>query len=350
MGAKAFNKKQFFWALSLAVSVIGTVFSIATIFIDRDYRKPLPPYPIGNRPALVNVLKEKGFPFSFLVISDTHNDENAYALFGKILQQTDASFLIHVGDAVNAPSIWRHRYFIKRMTEGIRPPFPVFLAPGNHDIYYGFQRVPEGERVTPEVYQSLYGAMSFDFTFNNCLFILCGVDLNKPDAFLGGLRDVLAKNAPGKKYVFLFFHYPPTGMMSGFDFPREREFFSLLESYKVTSCFFGHYHGYRRKQVNGTNLIVLGGGGGALKSWQSEWGKFHHALKVTVGENSLAEDIMVLKNEPLFHHSFEWRIVADILPLVQNRLWVVYGFTLACLFLGFFSFLAIKSGVRLRKE
>ena len=81
-------------------------------------------------------------------------------------------FLIHVGDAVNPPNIWMHRYFIKRMIEDVQPPFPVFLAPGNHDIDYGFQKVPEDQRVSPEVYQSLYGAMSFDFTYNNCLMFI----------------------------------------------------------------------------------------------------------------------------------------------------------------------------------
>ena len=42
-------------------------------------------------------------------------------------------------------------------------------------------------------------------------------------------------------------------------------------------------------------MIVLGGGGGSLKSWQSDWGKFHHGLKITVGEDTLTEDIMALE-------------------------------------------------------
>ena len=189
---------------------IGAVFSIATILIDRDYRSPSRRTQIGNRPAFVEQLKEKGLPFSFLVISDTHNDENGYALLEEILKKNDASFLIHVGDAVSAPSIWRHRYFVKRMAEDIKPPFPVFLAPGNHDIYYGFQRVPEDQRVTPEVYQSLYGAMSFDFTYNNCLFILCGVDLKKPDAFMDDLRSVLSRKARARNAFFSFSTTRPT--------------------------------------------------------------------------------------------------------------------------------------------
>jgi predicted phosphodiesterase len=318
--------KRCAWFLGLVLSVAGVVVSIAVIQIEKDYRHIPSQHPIGNRTALAQGLKEKGFPFSFLVISDTHNDGNAYALLKEMVTGTDASFLIHVGDAVSAPDIWMHRYFIKKMTEDIKPPFPVFLAPGNHDIDYGFQRVPENQRVSPELYRSLYGATSFDFAYNNCLFILCGVDLKKPDTLVDDLRGVLSKKAEGKKHIFVFIHYPPRAVISGFDFPREQEFLSLLKTYKVTTCFFGHYHGYHRNQINGTNMIVLGGGGGSLKRWQSNWGKFHHGLKITVGEDTLTEDIMVLQKEVFFHHSVKWGIVVGILPLVQNRVWMVYVF------------------------
>ena len=37
-----------------------------------------------------------------------------------------------------------------------------------------------------------------------------------------------------------------------------------------------------------------------MKSWQSEWGRFHHALRITVSENGLSEDMMVLKKETAF--------------------------------------------------
>ena len=73
-------------------------------------------------------------------------------------------------------------------------------------------------------------------------------------------------------------------------------------------------------------MIVLGGGGGPLKSWQSEWGKFHHAMEVTARENGLSENVMVLRKGSLCHHSLQWRIVVDILPLIQNRVWITYAF------------------------
>ncbi len=325
------GKRRWVRFASLLLCIAGLILSMAVIQIEQEYRH-LPSQPlIGNRAVFAQNLKEKGFPFSFLVISDTHNNEDAYALLKEMVRGTEASFLIHVGDAVNPPDIWMHRYFIKRMTEDVKPSFPVFLAPGNHDIDYGFQQVPEDRRVTPEIYRRLYGAMGFDFTFNNCLFILCGVDLQKPDDFIDDLHRVLSEKAAGKKHVFIFLHYPPQAVIPGFDFPREKEFLSLLEAYKVAACFFGHYHGYRRVDSRGTNMIVLGGGGGRLKDWQSDWGKFHHGLKITVREDSVTEDIMALEHEAFFRHSPEWGIAIYILPLVEGRMEIVYGFGFFCL-------------------
>ena len=325
------GKRRWACLAGFVLSVAGLIFSIALIQIEKDYRHPLFPASFGNRTALAQGLKEKGLPFSFLVISDTHNHEDAYALLKEMVRGSEASFLIHVGDAVSAPDIWMHQYFIKRMTEDVKAPFPVFLAPGNHDIYYGYQNVPENQRVTPEIYRRLYGATGFDFTYSNCLFILCGVDLQKPDDFVDDLHRILSAKAAGKRHIFIFLHYPPQAVIPGFDFPREKEFSSLLEEYKVTACFFGHYHGYRRVESHGTNMIVLGGGGGSLKSWQSAWGKFHHGLKITVGEHSVTEDIMALEHGALFEHFLEWRIVVDVLPLIQDRVWVVYAFGFFCL-------------------
>ena len=337
------NQRRFFWFISFVFSIIGTILCIAILLVDREYQKPLPPHQIGNRPGFVKQMKEKGFPFSFLVISDTHNDERAYVLLKEMVRGSDASFMIHVGDAVSSPNLWMHRYFLKKMIEEVQPPFPVFFAAGNHDIYYGFQTVPEDRRVTESVFESLYGARSFDFTYNHCLFILCGVDLKRPEVSVDDLKSVLSKQAAGKKHIFIFFHFPPSAVIPGFYFPREKEFLSLLESYKVTACFFGHYHGYRHLQTHGTDMIVLGGGGGPLKSWQSDWGKFHHGLKITVDEDGLTEDIMTLPKEVIFHHSLSWWIVVDLLPLIHNKIWTVYLFAFGFLVGAYGSLRAVRS-------
>jgi Icc-related predicted phosphoesterase len=279
------------------------------IKLHRDYQSIPSEHLIGNRVSNVNALREKGFPFSFLVISDTHNSNIGETLLKVAMDKEDVSFLIHVGDFVNGPDLWDHRFFLTNMTVEIKPPFPVFLAAGNHDIDYTSKIKPNEQRVTPEIYESLYGPRNFDFIFNNCLFIICEIDPRDPTGYLHYLRETLSQKGGGRKYIFIFFHYPPERLVKykdGAPIPNEEEFFNLVESYKVTACFFGHYHGYRRAQTKGVNLIVLGGGGGRTKSWQSKWGKFHHLLKINVNENQMTEDILTLPGEVTnFRRTFE---------------------------------------------
>ncbi len=307
---------------------------------------------IGNKTAHVKALKENGFPFSFLVIGDTEGGERGEILIKKALRNGRFSFVIHLGDLVKKPDIWGHRFFLMEMIYEIRPPFPVFLVPGNHDIDYTSKIVKEKERrVTKEVFDSLYGARNFDFIFNHCLFILTEVDPMNPSRYLNYLRKVLSKKGKSSKYIFVFIHYPPKGVeefLTG-SLPNEEEFFSILETYKVTTCFFGHYHGYWRGERKGVNLVVAGGGG-RLKKRQSEWGKFHHILKVTVDEHIISENLLVLGGGFGFEKSFENWVFTQLFPTVQNRIWVLYVVMIIFLASGicsfFFSIESLKKEIK----
>ena len=202
--------------------------------------------------------------------------------------------------------------------------------------------------MTPEIFESFYGARNFDFTFNQCLFILCGVDLRNPRAYLDSLRDTLSKKGSGKRYVFVFRHYPLKELVE-YDggLSNEEEFFSLLESYRVTTCFFGHCHGYRRGERRGVNLVILGGGGGRLKSWQREWGKFHHLLKITVDEDQVTEDMMVLQRDTknLIRTLKKWCFIS-LFPILSNRGWILYGFLILVLCWGVYSVIILICHLR----
>ena len=172
--------------------------------------------------------------------------------------------MVILGDFVNEPDIWQHRFFLTETAVKIKPPFPIFLIPGDHDIAYRSFKGKKMERtVTPEVYESLYGTRNVDFVFNDCLFILCGVNLKNRTDYLDYLRDTLSRKGNGKRHIFVFVHYPPKGLAGHIKgpLPNEEEFFPLLEAYRVTSRFFGDHHGYWRGQRKGVNLIVSGGGG-----------------------------------------------------------------------------------------
>jgi Icc-related predicted phosphoesterase len=269
-----------------------------------------------------------------------HGSERAKKLVQVALQNGNASFMVILGDFVMEPDRWHHRFFLMQMTKEIKPTFPVFLVTGNHDIDYTSTKIKNAERsVTPEIYESLYGEKNFNFIYNNCLFIICGIDAKNPTYYLNYLRDALSQKGAGKKYIFVFTHFPPKGLADYIEgpLPGEEEFFSLLKTYRVTTCFFGHYHGYWRGQREGVNLIVSGGGG-RLKRSQPEWGRFHHLLSVTVDENKMSEGLIVLPGEARsFLGTLKKGTFIHLFPMIQERGWVLYVLFIFFLFWSIYS-------------
>ena len=295
---------------------------------------------IGNKDSNVVALKEKGLPFSFLVIGDIHNSRRGTTLIERASKADHASFMVILGDFVKKPDIWYHRYFLAEMVKEVKPAFPVFLVPGNHDIDYSSSEIKQRERrVTPEIYESLYGPRNFSFTFNGCLFIICGIDPNDPGGYLNYLRNILSKDGKGKRHIFIFEHHPPrvVGKVGSFSLPKQEEFFSLLETYKVTSCFFGDYHAYWRGERRGTNLIVSGGGGGRLKNYQPEWGKFHHIMRITVGEDMTSEEMIILKGVAFPWSELRRNVYLSLFPVLKDRYWLLYSGAVVFFSLGIFS-------------
>ena len=341
--------KWLLWLFFSVCSVTITILGWMVIEFHRDYQNIPSHHLIGNRPSVVAALKEEGLPFSFLVIGDSKGRETSEILIEMALRKGGSSLMVILGDFVKRPDIWSHRFFLTEMTVETKPSFPVFLVAGNHDIDHGSREVRREERrVTPQVYESLYGAMNFDFIFNNCLFIICGVDLKNPVGFLNYLRETLSKKGEGKSYIFVFIHYPPKGLAEhikgALPIPNEEDFFSLLETYKVTTCFFGDYHGYWRGQRKGVNLIVSGGGGGRLKQSQPEWGKFHHIMKINVDQDKIAEEIITVQATIELEDLFEKWAFTTLFPALWHPLGVLYSVLVILLMAsGFFIFKFLKA-------
>jgi Icc-related predicted phosphoesterase len=336
------RKTKFIWLVSAVVFLSLSAFSGFAIQFHRDYQNIPSDHLIGNKASNAKALKEKGLPFSFLVMSDTHNSNTGEDLLKAAIMKEDISFVIHIGDFVNGPNLWEHRFFLMNMSVEIKPSFPIFLAPGNHDIdYIPSNRRQNGQRVTPEIFESLYGARNFSFFFNDCLFILCEIDPRNTTGYLHYLHETLSQKGMGRRYIFIFIHYPPERLVKhkgGGPLPDEEEFFRLVESYKVTACFFGHYHGYRRMYTKGMQMVVLGGGGGRLKSWQSDWGKFHHLLRINVNKNLITEDMIAYPGEAWnFRRTFKKWTFVHLFPITEDQVWILYVGLIFFLFWGIYS-------------
>jgi hypothetical protein len=91
---------------------------------------------------------------------------------------------------------------------------------------------------------------------------------------------------------------------------------------------------------------IIAGGGGRLKETQSEWGKFHHILKVTVRPNEVNEEVIALQKEFSIEDLFEERVFVHLLPIIQDRVWIVCGFGLFIMIWGIGSLILIIKSFR----
>lgn len=343
------KRKWVLWAILFIFSLTLTYLWWVVIQFYRDYESIPSHHLIGNRLSNVAALKEEGVPFSFLVVGDTRGSETAETLIEMALKKDRSSFMVILGDFVKKPDLWNHRFFLTEMTAEINPSFPVFLVPGNHDIDYKNSIKPMGRKVTPEVYESLYGARNFDFIFNDCLFIICGVDPKSPALYLEYLREALNHKGKERKHIFVFIHFPPKGLADYIEgslpIPGEEEFFRLLEDHRVTACFFGDYHGYWRGQRKGVNLIVSGGGG-HLKPSQPEWGKFHHILKITVEPQKFVEEVITVQEQYELEDVFEEWIFTSLLPVIHGSAWILHAILIVFLAMSGFLFSRLLITIR----
>lgn len=336
------NRRSSLWLASAILFLILTVLSGIVIKYYWNYQSIPSKHLIGNSISNLKNSKENGFPFSFLVIGDTRGSEKAERLIEMALEKGTTSFMVILGDFVRKPDVWNHRFFLTEMTTEINLTFPVFLVSGNHDIDDAGKKIKQiDRRVKSEVYESFYGPKNFDFVFNNCLFIIC--DNASPRNRSSYLRETLSKKGEGKQHIFVFMHCPPSGLakhISG-DIPNE-EFFSLVENYKVKTCFFGDYHGYWRGQKKGVNLIVSVGGGGHLKASRGD--PLHHILKVTVWQEKISEEIITIQGQNVWEDRFEEWVFTHLFPPLGGCGWLLYGIFIFFLVLDVYCFVrAISS-------
>jgi len=338
---KNIKLKVLLWLCSSLCSLL--VAGLGWILINQ-YQKHInmPIHPlVGNKPSSVEALREHAFPFSFLVIGDLHSSETGEDLIEIASQKGSPSFMVILGDFVRYPDVWHHRFFVTEMTQNLNLSFPVFLVSGNHDMDYPSSKIKQSEdRVTPEVYESFYGPLNFDFTFNNCLFIICGFKRKNQYSYVEYLHDTLVKKGEGKKYIFVFIHKPLKGLMKRMDTlsPDEKELYSLLETYKVTTCFFGHHHGYLRIQRKNVNYVISAGGGGTPRR-DDDFRKqnFYHMLRVNVDGEKVTEEIVPVMKTTSIENLYEEWFFTRVLQIISKRVIVLYLLSVLFLLWGIYS-------------
>ena len=277
------NHPRYYWPiLALLIAVSGIVCYNWYLKIH-----PTPPPAIGNQSAKVFTTgkESSGEPYSFFVLGDSKGGYEVLETFLQRIQKSRASFLVHLGDIVNYPTLDEHRFFISEISEtGFSKP--IFIVPGNHDINKDFPH-------SQELFEKFYGPAHYFFRCNGSLFII-GFCTNKKEFpnFLDFLEETLKSEAVNSRCRFVFLHKLPDNFYPGKsikDDPDAGRLLALVERYKVNYVFAGHLHVYHREVVGNCVFLSPGSGGSIVR--RKEVDPNYHCIEITVSPERIEEKL-----------------------------------------------------------
>ena len=210
-------------------------------------------------------------PFTFIVISDTHANENRFRYVADALNsEQDALFILDGGDFSknDNASIWT--YFFD-YGDGMLANYTIYTNIGNHE-YHNI-----GDHSLTDAYEY---RNAFDYPLNysfDCAGIRFVV-LDSPDpnntndqnptlahseSQVSWLKDQLDNNMSG---TFVIDHHPIWTYGRASSDSALQPWETLFQKYPISAYFAGHIHSYQRFSVNGTPYFIVANGGGGFIS------------------------------------------------------------------------------------
>lgn len=209
----------------------------------------------------------------FAILGDSQGRNDILELIIEKINQTDAEFLVHLGDMVPSGNAEEFNDFISTM-ENLNIPY--YTVPGNHDVRTNGLKY----------YQDLFAPAQYYFDYHNLRFIfLDNSSLGLDNEQFLWLEDTIAGT---KNNSFVFKHVPlkdPRDLGHSFIDPLEAERFSELitsNEHKIGGLFSGHIHMFYQGLINDIPIVISGGGGAPLYASPDKGGYNHFAL-VRVG-------------------------------------------------------------------
>ena len=270
---------------------------------------------LGNSPENVQRAIQRAGPdgFTFLVVGDVRRGTATFEKLLKLASGEAPAFVVIVGDFVASPRFADHRLFAAEIAEDA-PPFPIFLVPGNHDVSpHGPFRIGD--------FRQAYGPAQFHFSIGDHLFVFLN---NVPPGRTTGshirfLDRALSQAPRTVRDTFVFMHVPPlarSGEPARGRATTDEPLLELIRKHHVRHVFAGHYHGYWKRESEGTTYIVTGGGGARLRDRSTG---FHHLVRMAVDGDKVGETVIATGRAPEALEAIERTIAARIWPLVVGN-------------------------------
>jgi len=296
----------------LAVVLLFEVYTIVVVYTEG--KAPLPAT-FGNFERVRRLLAsdEQREEFSFCVVGDTQGGQETFEEVRKALKDEPISFMVLLGDCVRKGTEGYHRFLRCEWAEELSLPLPVFYVVGNHDV--------DGEKFPISRFEEIYGPTIFSFDYQGCLFIVLRI-LNRPyptRESLEFLESLLSARRQDYRKIFVFMHIPPpvSSDFSARRFENEKELVGLFDRYRVDYVIAGDYHGYAKIQRKDTVYLVTGGGGAHLQ--RGKFGRFHHAVVITVGPNWVSERILHVNKMKNIEDRAEELALAEVYPWIEKN-------------------------------
>ncbi len=254
------------------VSLACLVVIVSTLFAGCAYRYAKPPKMIEE------------YPMRFAVIGDRtgRHEPGIYGQIVKEIQRMKPDFVLSVGDMIEGYTddtleVKREWEEYKELLEPLT--MPIYLAPGNHDIW---------DSTSFKLYNRYIGEPYYSFDIRDVHFIV--LDNSRYDtvgAFpkeqIDWLIDDLEKNKDAI-YTFVVLHIPywiETVACSKVD-----TLHTLFVEYGVEAVFTGHYHIYFSGEFDGIIYTGVGSSGGGCSPGPT--GLKYHFMWVTVDRDGIS--------------------------------------------------------------
>jgi hypothetical protein len=198
------------------------------------------------------------------VLGDAQKGLANLSRIAQAVRKEDVSFLLQTGDLVANNDEGHYRLAARYLKRGGATHWP-YVVPGNHDVKGGTGR-----------FRRWCGELERSFSVGPLAFvILDNASAAPPD--LDHVKERIRAAGPHQAVV-LAMHVPP------FDIHQEpladyAPFLEWLKTSEVRYLLCGHVHGYFKKQVGSTTVLV-NGVGGDFDAWQFDQDVYATILEV----------------------------------------------------------------------
>jgi hypothetical protein len=304
--------------ICLALLTVLFAFEVYVLSINHSEGGTPLPAGFGNHAAVIKMLTDqrKKESFRFAVAGDTKSI-GTFERIAQELRTEPLDFVVLLGDVAYDGTEALHRWLRAEIRE-YKFEVPTFYIIGDHDV--------ESDTFPVRRFEEIYGPGIFSFVYQDCLFIglhILGEPYSNQDS-IDFLSHIASRPKDSFRHKFVFMHIPPpiSTDFSARSFNNDTDLVALFDKLQVDYVFAGDFHGYARTCKGLTNYVVTGGGGARLA--EKKFKQFHHAVVVTVNQDSVSERIIQVNKSNEFEDALEKLAIGGVYPwLFKYRIFII---------------------------